>query len=382
MNRDLLFMLSATTLSCVGVGLLGWAALRLARRRSVTVSLVVAALVPVLAIVVAVGVNVQAMFLSSHDAEVITIVVGTAAVLAVLVGYILGRRISAGSAELGRGIRDLAKTYDGDGRHRSGRRAMSQPVSAELATLAAQLDEAQASLEASRERERALEVGRRELIAAMSHDLRSPLAAIRALAEGLEDGVIDNSPEVLAQLRSNVSRMTGMVDDLLELSRLQGPQDKQFSLVSMREVVEDVAAETRPYAASRGVSVDVATAERLPVRGDGDDLVRAVSNLVGNAVRHTTPGSTVHVRGTHDNGTVVEVDVVDRCGGIPDDHLERLFDIGWRGDPERTPGADSGAGLGLAIVRGVVDAHGGTVGVRNDNGGCRFTMAIPAATVE
>jgi signal transduction histidine kinase len=257
-----------------------------------------------------------------------------------------------------------------------------RPASAELATLAAQLDEVKASLEASRERERALEVGRRELIAAMSHDLRSPLAAIRALAEGLEDGVIDDPKDALSQLRANVSRMTGMVDDLLELSRLQGPRDRPFSLVSMREVVEDVAAEARPYAASRGVNVEVAAPERLPVRGDGDDLVRAVSNLVGNAVRHTVSGSTVRVQGMHDSVSTVGVEVIDHCGGIPEAHLERLFDIGWRGDPERSPGAGSGAGLGLAIVRGVVEAHGGTVGVRNDNGGCRFTLALPAAAPE
>lgn len=380
MNRDLLFMLSATTLSCLGVGLLGWLALRLARRRSVTVSLLVVALVPVLAIVVAVAVNVQAMFLSAHDAEVITVVVGTAAVLAVSVGVVLGRRISASSQALGQGIRDLAQTYEDGVEGRSRRRGETAVLlSAELAALAYQLEEAKASLSESRERERALEVGRRELIAAMSHDLRSPLAAIRALAEGLEDGVIDEK-DALRQLRANVSRMTGMVDDLLELSRLQGRQERPRVMVSLSEVIEDVVAQARPYATSRGVDVTISAPKRLAVRGDGDELARAVSNLVSNAVRHTSPGSAVEVRGTSGHNGRVDVEVADACGGIPDTHLERLFDIGWRGDPERTPGGDSGAGLGLAIVRGVVEAHGGSVGVRNDNGGCRFTVTLPAAS--
>lgn len=379
MNRDLLFMLTVTTLSCVGVGLLGWVALRLARRRSVTVSLVVAALVPVLAIVVAVLVNVQAMFLSSHDADVITIVVGTAAVLAVIVGFIMGRRISASSHALGQGLRELAATYERGTHRRDGRRKVAAPPSAELAALSAQLEEVRASLSASREREQALEAGRRELVTAMSHDLRSPLAGIRALAEGLEDGVIDDVPGALTQLRANVARMTGMVDDLLELSRLQGRQERSFSLVSMGEVIDDVVAETRPYAMSRGVSIAADTADRLPVRGDGADLVRAVSNLVNNAVQHSGANSTVQVSAASDGNGHIDISVTDHCGGIPDDHLGRLFDIGWRGDAGRTPGGDSGAGLGLAIVRGVVEAHGGSVGVVNDNGGCRFIMALPAA---
>lgn len=378
MNRDLLFMLSATTLSCIGVGLLGWVGLRMARRRSVTVSLVLAALVPVLAIVVAVQVNVQAMFISAHDAEVITVVVSTAAVLGVVVGYLLGRRIAASSQALGKGLQDLANTYDQPASERMPAVEDVAP-SAELAALASQLAEVRASLTASRERERELEASRRELVAGMSHDLRSPLAGIRALAEGLEDGVIADEPGALTQLRANVDRMTRMVDDLLELSRLQERADRPHALVSLEEIVEDVVAEVRPYAASRDVSVKVDVGSRLAVRGDGDDLTRAVSNLVGNAVQHTSASSTVLVSGVGNRGAVF-LEVADQCGGIPADQLPRVFDIGWRGDPERTPGGDSGAGLGLAIVRGVVDAHGGTVAVANHDDGCRFTISLPAAS--
>lgn len=371
----MLFMLSATTLSCLGVGLLGWVGLRLARRRSVTVSLVLAALVPVLAIVVAVQVNVRAMFISTHDADVITVVVSTAAVLAVVVGYLLGRRIAASSQALGKGIQDLAKTYD---QPSSGDSPLEDGVapSAELAALASQLAEVRASLTASRERERELEAGRRELIAGMSHDLRSPLAGIRALAEGLEDGVIADEAGALAQLRNNVDRMARMVDDLLELSRLQERGDRRHTLVSLEEIVGDVIAEVRPYAASRGVSVKVDIGSRLPVRGDGGDLARAISNLVGNAVQHTHAGSTVLVSGVGNRGAVF-LDVADQCGGIPADQLPRVFDVGWRGDPERTPSGDSGAGLGLAIVRSVIEAHGGTVAVANHEDGCRFTISLP-----
>jgi signal transduction histidine kinase len=370
---DLVFMLTATAASCVGVGVAGWFALHATRRRSVTLAVVICALVPMVAVIVAVQVNVRAMFLSDHDADVIAVVLTTAAVLAVVLAVLLGRRITAWSRIVGTRLSRLTEEYAGqpvDG---------ERPASAELATLTAQLDEVHRKLAASRAREQAIEASRRDLVAALSHDLRTPLAGIRALAEGLEDGIVDDVPKALAQLRANTDRMARMADDLFELSRLRSlPRTGRDSLVSMRELADDVVAEVRPEAEAVGVRLRCELGARLAVHGDGGELTRAVANLLSNAIRHTPAGGEVTVAGATADGTVV-LSVCDGCGGIASEDLPRLFEVGWRGDPGRGGNGHPGSGLGLAIVREVMAAHGGTVNVINIDGGCRFDLRLPAA---
>lgn len=369
---DLVFMMTATAASCFGVGVAGWFALHATRRLSVTLAVVICALVPMVAVIVAVQVNVRAMFLSDHDADVIAVVLTTAAVLAVVLAVLLGRRITAWSRVVGNRLSRLTEEY-----------AVRQddaerPASAELATLTAQLDEVHRKLAASRAREQAIEASRRDLVAALSHDLRTPLAGIRALAEGLEDGIVDDVPQALAQLRANTERIARMADDLFELSRLRSlPRTGRDSLVSLRELADDVVAEVRPEAEAVGVSLRCELDARLAVRGDGGELTRALANLLSNAIRHTPAGGEVIVAGATADGRVV-VSVSDGCGGIAAEDLPRLFEVGWRGDPERGGNGQPGSGLGLAIVREVMAAHGGTVEVFNVGGGCRFDLRLPA----
>jgi signal transduction histidine kinase len=120
--------------------------------------------------------------------------------------------------------------------------------------------------------------------------------------------------------------------------------------------------------------------DRLAVHGDADELTRAVTNLVGNAIRHTEPGGAVQLAVDRDSDGRVRLAVTDGCGGIPDDDLERVFDIGWRGDEQRTP-SGSGGGLGLAIARGVVESHDGRIAVSNVDGGCAFEIELPPVPV-
>jgi signal transduction histidine kinase len=320
--------------------------------------------------------SVRAMFISSHDSLVVLWTLAFAGLLGLAMSVLLGHWITMGSRDVGRRLRHLGTSYEPVA-------GSNGSVPAELAALVDELEMTRKRLAVSRERERALEASRRELVAFMSHDLRTPLAGLRAVSEGLEDGVVEDVPGALRQMRATVDRMTGLVDDLFELSRLSAaPPPRRLSAVSLRELAEDVVGEACEHARSEGVSLTVSTPpddDRLAVHGDADELTRAVTNLVGNAIRHTGPGGTVRLAVDREADGRVRLAVTDGCGGIPDDDLERVFDIGWRGDEQRTPadGSSSGGGLGLAIARGVVESHEGSIAVSNVDGGCAFEIELP-----
>jgi len=390
MSRDMQLILASTAATCLLGALLGTGLLQLARRRSLLLSIVVAALVPVATVSAAVAVNVQQMFISAHDSTVVSVALAFASVLALALSLLLGRRVASGTRELSLALRDLADTSSAPGSAlqpsapgRSVLLARSAPV--EISRMAAELEATRTSLQTSRERERSLERSRRELVAFMSHDLRTPLAGLRALAEGLEDGVIEDQRGALRQMRSTVDRMNGLVGDLFELSRLSAgyegspPARRMLSLV---ELAYDVVAETHEQARRHEVdlSVDVADdGDRLAVQGNSDELTRAVTNLVGNAIRHTPAGGSVVVTARRAADGRARLAVSDGCGGIDKQDLERVFDVGWRAQPERST-RDAGAGLGLAIAKGVVESHDGSLTVANVAGGCRFELALPAAS--
>jgi signal transduction histidine kinase len=130
-------------------------------------------------------------------------------------------------------------------------------------------------------------------------------------------------------------------------------------------------------ARARGVRLTGEADGPLVIEADPRKLSRLLSNLVANAVRYTPAGGRVHVAASSE-GDMVLMTVSDGCGGIPEADLARVFDPSWRGTEARTPGADGGAGLGLAIVRGIVEAHRGAVGVVNTGNGCRFEVRLPA----
>jgi signal transduction histidine kinase len=250
--------------------------------------------------------------------------------------------------------------------------------------LASELEQARLRLEVMARRERDLERGRRELVAWVSHDLRTPIAGIRAMVEALDDGVVSDPHDVARyhrQLVGEADRLARLVDDLFELSRIQADA-LQLALhpVPLGELVSDAVAASAALAGTRGVRLHGHTryGGTLVVRGSAPELTRVVHNLLDNAIRHTPAGGDVEVVVTASDGRA-EVAVHDACGGIPDDDLDRVFDLAFRGDAARTPSASAsgGAGLGLAIARGLVTAHEGDIAVHNENGGCRFVVRLP-----
>lgn len=356
----------------LAVGALGLAVAYLVRQRSVRWSLTLVSVVAVGAVVAGVIGTANAMFLSDHDFGVVLLVCVVAGAVAIMVALTVAAFVLRGFRALTAGARQLGDTgsYVADG---------SGP--AEFRQLSAELSRASARLGAARERERQLESSRRELVAWVSHDLRSPLAGLRAMTEALEDGMVDDPARYHAQMRAEVDRMVRMVDDLFELSRIQaGVLQLALQPVSVADLVSEALAGADPVARAAGVRLGGSVDQDVIVTADPAGLSRVVANLVTNAIRHTPSDGVVSITGQLVEGAV-ELAVSDGCGGIPPDDLPRVFDLAWRGSAARTPRTGerqgTGAGLGLAIVKGIVEAHQGTVQVRNDVAGCRFLVRLP-----
>ena len=229
------------------------------------------------------------------------------------------------------------------------------------------------------ERERSareLEQGRRELMAGMSHDLRTPLAGIRAMAEALEDGIVADPREYYRAIADEAQRTSGIVDDLLALTRLSsGSAESVAEPVSVGDALSDLVAHLAPLAKQRDVRVTGSVDGAVEVVGDAGLISRALQNVLVNAIAYTKPGTTVRARAFVADGRAV-VEVRDGCGGLREEELARVFDTGWRGDAARTPGALAGTGLGLPIVQMVMELHGGAVTVENAGDGCLVRLGF------
>ncbi|MFC9754738.1 sensor histidine kinase [Streptomyces sp. NPDC056921] len=366
---DILLIALFAFLGAAVAGLLGALALRFFRHRSFVVSVSVVAAVAVTAMLAGTLAVAWAMFLSPHDLTVVTTVVAMAAVVSLITAVLLGRWVAARSREL-----TLAARSFGDGGTFA---APAEQATAELASLTKELAATSAKLDSSRDRERALEASRRELVAWISHDLRTPLAGLRAMSEALEDGMAADPRRYLRQIRTEVERMNDMVGDLFELSRIHaGTLTLSPARTSVHELVGDSLAGAGPLALEHGVRLIGSRIDAVPVEVDSKEMSRVLDNLLINAIRRTPADGTVAVAAQRGEDTVV-LSVTDGCGGIPEEDLPRVFDTGWRGSHARTPPA--GAGLGLAIVRGIVEAHKGHAGVRNVAGGCCFEITLPLA---
>jgi signal transduction histidine kinase len=259
----------------------------------------------------------------------------------------------------------------------------AQPgLSRNVQSLQAQVSQTAEALRTARERERALERSRRELVAWVSHDLRTPLAGLRAISEALEDGLADDPELYYKQISAAVQRLSGMVDDLFDLSRIQaGTVVRGTDPVDLRALVGGCVVTLEPLAVAKRVTLAGTLADPRPgatvLRGNAAELDRALTNVVANAIRHTPENGRVDVLLEHADGSAA-ISIDDQCGGIAADVLPRVFDVGFRGTTSRTPGVDGArAGLGLAITHGIIEAHDGTVTVENTDSGCRFRLLLP-----
>jgi signal transduction histidine kinase len=370
---DLEYICAVTVMFAVVITGIGIVALRVLAARSVSVMVTVIVLASVLTSLAGVGVIAHRM-LSGVDQRVVLDLMMIAGLASLAVALFVGRRLTRAS-------RALASAVQGVGEN-GVYVAPQATLPTELAELSKELTATHERLAQARSRERALEASRRELVAWVSHDLRTPLAGLRAMAEALEDQVVVDPREVSqyhSQIRREVDRLTVMIDDLFELSRIHaGALRLSKRMVGLEDLVAEVVASAEPVARHKGVRLTGAAVRGMPVFVDSAEMGRALRNLVTNAIRHTPADGGVDVLAEVQGGLAC-VTVSDACGGIPPDDLPRVFDVAFRGESARTPGPQSGGGLGLSIARGIVEAHSGQIAVRNAGPGCQFLIRMPLA---
>ncbi len=238
-----------------------------------------------------------------------------------------------------------------------------------------------ADLETAFGRQRELEQARRQLIAAVSHDLRNPLASMRAMVESINDGVVTDHESVgryLIQLQHEVEYLSQLIDDLFELSQIDvGLIEMQRHWASMEDLISDTLESVSAQAAQRRLAVEGSVQEGLPsVLMDTRRMQRVLGNLVHNALRHTPSDGTIRIE-AQDSGTEVLVTVADTGEGIPPEEISHIFEQFYRGDRARSRN-DGGSGLGLSIAQRIVAAHGGRIWAESEPGrGARFTFTLP-----
>jgi signal transduction histidine kinase len=226
-------------------------------------------------------------------------------------------------------------------------------------------------------RERSIEAQRRDLMTAVSHDLRTPLASLRAMAEAIDEGVVEDRPTLrryIGEMRRSVDVLVALVDDLFELAQLDaGALEAEARRATLGEVVEAALAACDAQATHKGLRVEAEIAEAAS-EACSPRLTRVIQNILQNAIRHTPSDGTVSVAATRRPGAL-ELTVVDSGEGIPADAIEHVFDPFWRGDSAR---AGDGSGLGLTLAKRIVESLGGRIEVRSEPaGGSRFAVVVP-----
>ncbi len=230
-------------------------------------------------------------------------------------------------------------------------------------------------------RMRQVETSQREFVSNVSHELRNPMASIKAMVETLESGAV-NDPQVaqdfLSRMRGDVDRINGLVNDLLELSRMESGQFKiEAEPMALGPLVQAVRRQFEEVAASQNVEVTAELDEGLPeIMADGEKLTQVFVNLVENSLKFTQPGGEIRIGAEAMDGHV-QIVLKDTGVGIAPQHLPHIFERFYKVNRSRR---DSGTGLGLSIVKQLVEAHGGQITVESKEGeGCLFTFTVPRA---
>jgi signal transduction histidine kinase len=363
-------------LMALGSGALGIAhaaAAHRARLGGLTRQFGLAVAIAVGQMLVAVAVIVELMFVSNHDALLISVIALFTGLIAIRAAHLLARGVMDDVDALRAGLSAVAE----------GDRAVeietgARDELAELAQRANLMVERLAAEEAARD---GAETARRALIAAVSHDLRTPITSLRLLAEAVGDDIVDDATRrrYLGTMTVHLGALGALIDDLFELSRLEaGEIEWSMERVRLDDLVEETVAAMRPQGEARQVELVAEVAESLePAQANPEKVQRVLFNLIQNAIRHTPADGSVTVRATR-GATGPEVEVADTGEGIAASDRGRVFDPFYRGGSEAARTRNS-AGLGLAISRAIVEAHGGRIWLEPAAPGTRVRFTLPRA---
>ena len=320
-----------------------------------------------------VGFTAFLMFISGHDL----------ALLAGLLAFSLGISVFAASAITEPVVRSLRTLGAAVAEISAGDLKTRVPVESvdEVGHLASLINTMAAQLEASSDKEKELIQSSRELVSAVSHDLRTPLASIRVMLESLVDGVVDDQQTADRYLRNTLSEVEylgRLVDDLFEIARLDaGLLQLHIEDASVQDLIFDTLESMLAQARAEDVNLEGwVQGEISPLVMDMPRVQRVLYNLVQNSIRHTPRDGSIFISAS-DTGDEVELVVSDTGDGVPEQDKGRLFDRVYRTDPSRSR-SSGGAGLGLSIAKGIVEAHGGRIWFESVVGeGSRFSFTIP-----
>lgn len=351
-RMGILLILSAMALGIVGAATL----LPRLDRRTLSLRHTVIAVSVVSFVIVAIGMGTagQQMFLSSHDLSLLFVFLGFGLAAALVFALLVSRPLTR---DLERISSTASSIASGDLSARAG-----VDRSDEVGSLAKAVDDMALALEEARLKRERDERSRSELLTAIGHDLRTPLAAIRAALEAVQDGVGGSPERFYESMDRDLTALSQMVDDLFELTTIESGQ-RAFSadVIDLTEVADDVASSFAVVADKKHVRIGLASDERVMAVAGGAEMARVVRNLLDNAVRHCPDGGRVTVSVT--NGPVARLSVIDEGDGFSEAFVGKAFERFSRDDETRAR-AGGGAGLGLAIAKGYVEAFGGEISAR------------------
>lgn len=314
------------------------------------------------------------MFASEHDLALATILLVFAGGIAMALGYFFAEALTGRIRQVAHAAEEVAH----------GKLHTRAPVNGndEMAALARTFNGMAAQLEVAARRQHELDVLRRDLIAWVSHDLQTPLASVRAIVEALADGVVDDAATQQRYLRTaqkDIQALSLLIDDLFQMAQLDaGGLKLDKAEGCLGDLISDTLESFRELAARQAVNLTGHFAPDVdPVQMDTQRIGRVLANLVRNALQYTPSGGTVEVTATRTANQVL-VKVQDTGEGIPPEDVPNVFERFYRSEKSRSR-ATGGAGLGLAIAKGIVEAHGGQITVQSTVGkGTAFVFTLPA----
>lgn len=339
---------------------------------SLTVGYGLAAIVTLLNVWIAA----RLMFISEHDLALASALLIFASGISVAFGYLLSEGVTDSLARVAKASEKLSA---GDFRARAEVHGQD-----EVAQLAETFNAMAARLEQADLEKRRLERARRDFVAWASHDLRTPLSALRAMVDALADGVVEDQETVaqyLTRCQGEIERMNALIDDLFQLSRLDASQlEVEFENCSLRDLISDAIGSMAARARQGSIELAGSTEDGIDhIYAAPAEISRVLHNLIQNALEHTPAGGGITVQALRVNG-VIQVVVEDTGSGVARSDSERVFEHFYRGSRGRVrvPGNGTGTGLGLAIAKSFVEAHNGRIWVESGPaGGARFCFTLP-----